>query len=54
MNRRYWWAREREELTKIFALWSVSQWEMRCEFWGHKSANLYQTKQQARVYLSGY
>lgn len=50
-HRRKTWGQEREELTRIFDLWGVRQWEIDCEYWGQKSANYLQTKQQRSVYV---
>lgn len=50
MNRKTW-SQEHQELADIFRKWGVSQWDIRCEFWGQKSANFMQTKEQRTVYL---
>ncbi len=51
MANRYSWAQERDEIAKIFDLWGVRQWEVHCAFFGQKSENSYQTKQQRAVYV---
>lgn len=51
MTNRYSWSKEHSEIGKIFGLWGVSQWEIHCEFWGQKSENFSQTKQQCAVYV---